>query len=255
MSVVHSFGFETPKTHQYNYESPPLRNKLIQLLSALFLFSTLLPSAGSSRCTRSSVSRSLLLSTCWLQNLERAHESIINRHHRPSIVKLSTVVGRREHRHKFSPREKLIPVFHNLVSTDYKIKIMTTKELTHNIATECERHTAVILIPTSNRWVRIGPKNVAKKTSVRNITWPCNIRNLFHLAELRTQTTMHTDDFVINNGSTGEAVKSIAESLPQLHTETTTTLIIETVDPVDPGTLMVTSEDEEIFRVLDLISK
>lgn len=66
---------------------------------------------------------------------------------------------------------------------------------------------------------------------------------------------MHTDDFVINNSRTGEAVKSIAECLPQLDTETTTTLVIESVDPVDSGTLVVTSEDEKVFRVLDLISK
>jgi hypothetical protein len=173
--------------------------------------------------------------------LERAHESIVHRHHRPSIVKLPTVVGRREHCYKFPPREKLIAVFHNLVSTNYEIKIMTTKELTHNIAPECEGHTTVILIPSSNTWVRIGPKNITKKTSVRNITWPCNIRNLLHLAELRAQATMHTDDFVINHGRTREAVKSIAECLPQLDTETTTTLVIESVDPVDSGTLVVTS--------------
>ncbi len=66
---------------------------------------------------------------------------------------------------------------------------------------------------------------------------------------------MHADDFVINNSRTGEAVKSIAESLPQLDTETTTALVIETVDPVDSGTFMVSSEDEKVFRVLNLISK
>jgi len=66
---------------------------------------------------------------------------------------------------------------------------------------------------------------------------------------------MHTDDFVINNSRTREAVKSITECLPQLDTETTTTLVIESVDSVDSGTLVISSKDEKVFRVLDLISK
>lgn len=31
------------------------------------------------------------------------------------------------------------------------------------------------------------------------------------------------------------------------------TLVVEPVDPVDTGTLVVTSEDEKVFRVLDLV--
>ncbi len=75
------------------------------------------------------------------------------------------------------------------------------------------------------------------------------------MAEFRAQSTMHTDDFVVDNSRAGEAIKSIAECLPQLDTETTATLIVESIDPVDSCTLMVSSEDEKVFRVLDLISK
>jgi hypothetical protein len=31
------------------------------------------------------------------------------------------------------------------------------------------------------------------------------------------------------------------------------TLVVEPVDPIDTGTLVVTSEDEKVFRVLDLV--
>jgi hypothetical protein len=31
------------------------------------------------------------------------------------------------------------------------------------------------------------------------------------------------------------------------------TLVVEPVDPVDTGTLVITSEDEKVFRVLDLV--
>jgi hypothetical protein len=66
---------------------------------------------------------------------------------------------------------------------------------------------------------------------------------------------MHADDFVINDGSTRETIEGVAKCFPKLDTETTTELVVEAVYPVDSRTLVVASEDEEVFRVLDLISK
>lgn len=46
-------------------------------------------------CWRSlSTAISLLGSTGWFQNLEGAHEGVVNRHHGSCIVKLAAVVGR-----------------------------------------------------------------------------------------------------------------------------------------------------------------
>lgn len=64
---------------------------------------------------------------------------------------------------------------------------------------------------------------------------------------------MHADDFVINHGSAGQAVKGVAKCLPEFDTETATTLVIKAVYPVDPGTLVIASQDEKVFWVLDLV--
>jgi hypothetical protein len=64
---------------------------------------------------------------------------------------------------------------------------------------------------------------------------------------------MHTDNFVINDSCARKAVEGIAKRLPQLDTETTTTFIVESIYPVDPRTLVVSTEDEEVFRILDFI--
>jgi len=52
---------------------------------------------------------------------------------------------------------------------------------------------------------------------------------------------VHADDFIIDDSSTWQAIKGIAKCLPEFDTETTTALIIETVYPVDPSTLMITT--------------
>jgi len=66
---------------------------------------------------------------------------------------------------------------------------------------------------------------------------------------------MHADDFVINDSRAGEAVEGVAECLPKLNAETTTTLVIESIYPVNPSALVVASKDEKVFGVLNLISK
>ena len=54
----------------------------------------------------------LLLS--WLDDLKRTRQAIINTHHCTSIIKLATVIGCREYRHKLSICKELISIFHNL---------------------------------------------------------------------------------------------------------------------------------------------
>lgn len=43
------------------------------------------------------------------------------------------------------------------------------------------------------------------------------------------------------------------QDLPELDIEAALALIIETIDAVDGGTLMVATQEEEVFRVLDLV--
>ncbi len=99
------------------------------------------------------------------------------------------------------------------------------------------------------------PKEYHTEDRCLNITWPCDVSDLLHLTQLRTESTVHTDNFIINDSCTRKTVEGIAERLPQLHAETTTTLIIESIYPVDTCALVVTSENEKIFRILDLIRK
>ena len=49
-----------------------------------------------------------------MAHLERAHEGLIYTHHGSSIVKLSTVVGRREYCHKLSLGKELVAIFYHL---------------------------------------------------------------------------------------------------------------------------------------------
>lgn len=66
---------------------------------------------------------------------------------------------------------------------------------------------------------------------------------------------MHTENPVIDECSHGETVEAIGEDSPNLDTETAFTLVVEAVDTIDRGTLVVSSKKEEVFRELDLVSE
>lgn len=66
---------------------------------------------------------------------------------------------------------------------------------------------------------------------------------------------MHGEDLLVDDSGDRKAVETIGKSLPQLDVVATLALIVKAIDTVDRGALVVTSEDEEVFGVLDLVGK
>ena len=66
---------------------------------------------------------------------------------------------------------------------------------------------------------------------------------------------MHANDLIIDNGSARKAVEGIAKLFPHLNREASTAFIIKSVDAVDTSTLVVSSQQKEVFRILDFVRK
>lgn len=66
---------------------------------------------------------------------------------------------------------------------------------------------------------------------------------------------MHGENLLVDDSGDRKAVEAIGECLPQLDIVATLALVVEAIDSVDRGALVVTSEDEEVFGVLDLVGK
>ena len=66
---------------------------------------------------------------------------------------------------------------------------------------------------------------------------------------------MHAEDLLINQGGYGQAVEHITEDAPESDRVAALALIIETVDSIDLGTLVIASKQEEILRILDFVAK
>lgn len=79
--------------------------------------------------------------------------------------------------------------------------------------------------------------------------------NLLHGVQVRAETTVHSEDLLVDNSGDGKAVEAVGEGLPQLNVVSALALVVEAIDTVDGGTLVVATEDEEVLGILDLVGK
>ncbi len=66
---------------------------------------------------------------------------------------------------------------------------------------------------------------------------------------------MHAEDLLINDCGNRETVETISEGFPQFNVVASFALVVKSIDSVDRCALVVSSQQEEVFRVLDLISQ
>ena len=64
---------------------------------------------------------------------------------------------------------------------------------------------------------------------------------------------MHAEDLLVNQGGDREAVEALCECFPQADVVPPLALVVETVDSIDGGALVVAAEKEEVLGVLDFV--
>ncbi len=136
-----------------------------------------------------------------------------------------------------------------------QIKIVLLVKLAHYVFSECEADTSIVIAIGIDTSLGVRPKQVAKKTSIRHISWTHNVFDLIQVLELGTQTSVHTENFLINDRCHGKAIKDIAEHAPKSDRESALALIVKAINSVDLGTLVVSSQQEEVLRVLDFVAE
>ncbi len=94
---------------------------------------------------------------------------------------------------------------------------------------------------------------MTKHTGVGNVSWAHHSPDLLHALEVGAEATVHGEDLLVDDGGNGEAVEAVGERLPQLDVVAALALVVEAVDAVDRGALVVATEDEEVLGVLDLV--
>jgi hypothetical protein len=66
---------------------------------------------------------------------------------------------------------------------------------------------------------------------------------------------VHCENLLIDDGRDWQAVEAISESLPEFDIIPPLALIVKTIDTIDRCAFVVAAENEEVFRILDLVGQ
>lgn len=121
---------------------------------------------------------------------------------------------------------------------------MAVEEFTDHISSKGEGDAAVIFSPALDVLVGVRPQQITQEACVRHVCGSHDASDLLHRLQVGRKTSVTAEDLLIHYGCDGQAVEAVGERLPQLDVESAFTLIIEAVDAVDGGTLVVAPEQE-----------
>lgn len=149
----------------------------------------------------------------------------------------------------------MVAVFDHLVGPANEIEIVFLQELGNLIRAEGVRDAPVVLAPASYVGVRIRPKEVTQETLVGDVDRPFYGFDLVEAVHVRGKAAVHAEDLVVDDCGNGETVEAVCEYLPEANTESALALVVEAVDSINRGTLVVSSEKEEVLWEFDLVGQ
>ena len=76
-------------------------------------------------------------------------------------------------------------------------------------------HPSVVLSPALHVLVRVRPQQVAEQPRVRDVCRSHDPSDLLHALEIRTETSVTTEDLLVHNGCDGQTVEAVSEGFPQ----------------------------------------
>ena len=176
-----------------------------------------------------------------LEDLKAAHERLIDGHHRARVVKLAAVIRRTKQGHELASLEEFIAILHDLMSSTNQVDVVLLVELAHNVLSEGKTDTTIIISVVLNATLWVGPQQIAEKSRVWHISRSHNILDLVQVFELGTQTAVHAEDLLVDQSSHGKAIKDVTEHAPESDRVAALALIVETIDAIDLGALVIAS--------------
>jgi hypothetical protein len=80
-----------------------------------------------------------------------------------------------------------------------------------------------------------------------------SIFNLLNFDQLGRESSMHAKDLILNNSSNWHVVKTVRKSLPKSDRMSSFALFVKSVDSIDAVRFVISSQNEEVIGILDLI--
>ncbi len=204
-----------------------------------------------------SPSRDVRLSPSWsrIKLQERVLEVLINLHDCGLVTASVTVIRRRENRHDVLLVAPVISLHDELMRACDEGKTVVVVKLLRDVLAKGIASTAGGNTP-AHAVVRVRPQQIAHGTFVRDLLHAGLVHNVVEGVDGGGETTVETENLLLNQGSQRKVVEQIGEVLPHVRIAILSqALIIETIDLGNLAGLVVTTGNGNAFAIADLESK
>lgn len=130
--------------------------------------------------------------------MERTNQVAIDIHKGSVVVELAAVVGGSENCHQFSLPEELVPFLNHLVGSANQVNVKFRQNIFHHILAESITHSSLALPPSCNIGVGVRPEDIADESLIRNLNRSLDVDQVFEVVEVRRESSMHTQNLLIN---------------------------------------------------------
>ena len=73
--------------------------------------------------------------------------------------------------------------------------------------------------------------------------------------QIWTETSMATEDFLVNDCGYGQTIEAVGEGFPQFDIVTAFDFVVEAVDTVDRCTFVIATQEKEVLGVFDFVAE
>ena len=189
----------------------------------------------------------------WFENLEGAHEILVNGHQRARVIELATVVGRGENSYQLFLGEELVAVFNNLMPAADEVEVLLLEERREDVCAKHVTHSTLVLAPAACLAVGVAPEQVAEDPVVGDGAGAVDLLDLVDGGEVGGEAAVHAEDAVADERGDGQAVEAVAEFLPQLDVVAPLALVEKAVDAVYGVGFVIPAQQEKVLRVFYLV--
>ena len=102
----------------------------------------------------------------------------------------------------------------NLVGPADEVEVVFVEEVGDPVWSEGVGDAAVIVGPTSDVSIRVGPQEIAQEALIGDVDGPLDGPDLIERVEVRGEAAVHAEDLAVDQGGHGEAVEAVGVELP-----------------------------------------
>ncbi len=134
-----------------------------------------------------------------------------------------------------------------------QVDVVLFEELFDNGLSESVGDTSVIFTPARLTLLGIRPKQVTEQTVLRDLGRAGDLLQLSDCDQLRRESSVHAEDFVVDESCNRHAVEHILKLFPDADAVAALALVVKPVDSVDLTALVVASQQEEVLLEFYLV--